>query len=256
MKSYILLITVIIFANFKIYAQLNATVSGQIKDKKTNEYIPYASVAILSENDKLVNGSITNNEGHFTIKGLEAGKYKITVSYLGYYAYQSNILIGKLNQYYDLGKIELERSTTQLEEVTITGERGEIAVGLDKKSYDMSNTIAQSGGSVMDVMKAMPGISFDQEGKVILRGSNKVVVLIDSKQSSLTGYGNQKGLDNIPAANIERIEIINNPSAKYDASGMAGISILFTKKKNNPVFTEVQVLLMDWERLQSVKMIC
>ena len=82
----------------------------------------------------------------------------------------------------------------------------------------------------MDAMKAMPGITFDQDGKVILRGSDKVIVLIDGKQSSLTGFGNQKGLDNIPAANVERIEIINNPSARYDASGMAGvINIIYSK---------------------------
>ncbi len=78
----------------------------------------------------------------------------------------------------------------------------------------------------------MPGVTVDQEGKVILRGSDRVAILIDGQQSSLTGFGNQKGLDNIPATNIERIEIINNPSAKYDASGMAGIINIVNKKEN------------------------
>ena len=233
MKRVIILYTIFFFACLKIYAQPNSTVSGQIIDKESKGNIPFATIAILSNNE-IINGAMSKEDGFFTINGLSSGKYKIQVSYLGYNTYQSDIIIGTLNQYYDIGKIELETSTIQLDEVTIKGQRSEINSGLDKKSYSMDNNIAQSGGSVMDAMKAMPSVSFDQEGKVILRGSDKVVVLIDGKQSSLTGYGNQKGLDNIPAANIERIEIINNPSAKYDAAGMAGIiNIIYKKEKQS-----------------------
>ena len=82
-------------------------------------------------------------------------------------------------------------------------------------------------------MRNLPGITVDQEGKLELRGSDKVTVLIDGKQSSLTGYGNQKGLSTIPASNIDKIEIISNPSAKYDASGMAGIINIIYKKEVN-----------------------
>ena len=88
-----------------------------------------------------------------------------------------------------------------------------------------------SGGSVLDAMKSMPSVTVDQEGKVLLRGSDKVMVLIDGKQSSLTGFGNQKGLESIPVSNIQSIEIINNPSAKYDATGMAGIINIIYKKE-------------------------
>ena len=119
----------------------------------------------------------------------------------------------------------------QLEEVVVEGQRATIAVGLDKKSFSMTDQIAQSGGSVLDAMKGLPGVTVDQDGKVLLRGSDQVAVLMDGKQSSLTGFGAQKGLGNIPAANIERIEIINNPSAKFDASGMAGIINIIYKKE-------------------------
>ncbi|CAN0585224.1 unnamed protein product, partial [Ectocarpus sp. 12 AP-2014] len=88
----------------------------------------------------------------------------------------------------------------------------------------------------------LPGVTFDQDGKVVLRGSDKVVVLIDGKQSSLTGFGNQKGLANIPASNIEKIEIINNPSAKYDANGFAGIvNIIYKKEKQTGLNGDVGV---------------
>jgi len=230
MRNFLLPIIFLFLTLAQLNAQTNTTVSGKIIDQESKEAIPYASVAVLSMEEELLTGHISGEDGRFTIAGLDAGTYKILVSFVGYNDYSTEVLIGQLNEHFDLGEIELLTSMTQLDEVRVLGERSEIAGDLHKKSYDMNSTIAGSGGSVMDAMKAMPGITFDQEGKVVLRGSDKVVVLIDGKQSSLTGFGNQKGLDNIPAANIERIEIINNPSAKYAASGMAGVINIIYKK--------------------------
>lgn len=211
-------------------AQMSATVSGRVIDQNSKAAIPFASVAVFSEEDRLFTGNMTGEDGRFVIAGLSEGNYQLRVSFVGYRDYITRVLIGKLNVHYDLGEIALDTSLTLLDEVVVFGERSEISDDLHKKSYDINDNIATAGGSVMDAMKAMPGITFDQEGKVILRGSDKVIVLIDGKQSSLTGFGNQKGLDNIPAANVERIEIINNPSARYDANGMAGvINIIYSK---------------------------
>jgi hypothetical protein len=144
----------------------------------------------------------------------------------------SGKVIGELNNIYDLGRITLDPSPEEIEEVTISRQQEAISADMDKKTYRMDDVLAQSGGSVLDALKGLPGITVDQEGKVMLRGSDKVAVLIDNRQSSLTGFGNQKGLDNIPVSNIESIEIINNPSVKYDASGMAGIiNINYRKEK-------------------------
>ena len=208
-----------------------ATIAGVIVDSETNEVIPYASVSILDQ-DQLVTGSISLEDGAFIVDGISPGEYDLSISFIGYENFVDQLLIGELNQNYDLGTIALQPSGIQLDEVVVSEQRSELSSGLDKKSFDLTNQISQSGGSVMDAMKALPSVSFDQEGKVILRGSDRVIVLIDGKQSSLTGFGNQKGLDNIPAANIERIEIINNPSAKYDANGMAGIINIIYKKEN------------------------
>jgi len=95
----------------------------------------------------------------------------------------------------------------------------------------MEANISQSGGSILQVMQNLPGVTV-QEGKVMLRGSDKVAVLVDGKQTALTGFGSQTSLDNIPASAIDKIEIINNPSAKYDANGNAGIiNIIFKKNR-------------------------
>ena len=209
------------------------SVSGQLFDAGTQETFPFANVAVHDfDNNALLTGAITDDNGRFEILDIPLGKYKLYFSFLGYKTTEQTLLAGGLNTVFDLGKISLEPSAENLDEVEVIGEQATTNSDLNKKTFNLTDNIAQSGGSVLDAMKTMPGVTFDQEGKVILRGSDKVVVLIDGKQSSLTGFGNQKGLANIPASNIEKIEIINNPSAKYDANGFAGIvNIIYKKEK-------------------------
>ena len=211
------------------FGQSEGTLSGKVFDKSTEEPLPYATILVQPKDSlardtlEMIAGGIAQEDGSFSLLGVPKGDYQVSVSFTGYQTLTIPVLMGKLNTNFDLGKLYLEPSTQQLEDVLITGERNVVSSGLDKKVFSTDDNISQTGGSVLDAMKNLPGITVDQEGKVLLRGSDKVAVLIDGKQSSLTGFGNQKGLANIPVANIERIEIINNPSAKYDASGMAGI---------------------------------
>jgi outer membrane receptor protein involved in Fe transport len=221
------------FISVFLAAQENITVTGQLLDGQSLETLPFANVAVHDFiSDALITGAITDEEGRFEILEIPIGKYKLYFSYIGYQSTEQDLIAGGLNTIFDLGKIELIPSAEVLEEVEVIGKQATVDSDLNKKSFNMEDNIAQSGGSVLDAMKTLPGVTFDQEGKVVLRGSDKVVVLIDGKQSSLTGFGNQKGLANIPASNIEKIEIINNPSAKYDANGFAGIvNIIYKKEK-------------------------
>jgi outer membrane receptor protein involved in Fe transport len=229
----ITLTVILIFVIAFTQAQVTITITGQIIDQETKETLPFVSVSVNDEaTNEIVTGTITDDNGRFEIKDLATGKYIVKITYLGFETVERKIASGGLNPIFDLGKIELKSSAEALDEVTIQAKRATVNSALDKKSFSLTDNVAQSGGSVLDAMKTMPGVAFDQEGKVVLRGSDKVVVLIDGKQSSLTGFGNQKGLGNIPASNIERIEIINNPSAKYDANGFAGIvNIIYKKEK-------------------------
>src|SRR4030042_2053714 len=215
-----------------LYGQGDAVISGKIYDMSTFEPLPYASVTITAGTEsKILAGTITDEKGRFTISGLSQGEYHVNCSFIGFRSAAITILIGRLNKNFDLGKIELEPEAAALGEVIISENRDLVTSVPDKKTCDIAGNISQSGGSVLDVMRNLPGITIDQEGKVELRGSDKVTVLIDSRQSSLTGYGSQKGLSTIPASNIEKIEIINNPSSKYDAAGMAGIINIIYKKE-------------------------
>lgn len=227
------LLLYILFCPILCIAQETIVISGQLLDSESQEPLSFANVALHElEDNTLITGAITNEEGRFEILELPIGKYRLYFSFLGYKTAERTLISGGLNTIFDLGKISLKPSAENLEGVEIVGQQATTNADLNKKSFDLDNNIAQSGGSVLDAMKTLPGVTFDQEGKVVLRGSDKVVVLIDGKQSSLTGFGNQKGLANIPASNIEKIEIINNPSAKYDANGFAGIvNIIYKKEK-------------------------
>jgi outer membrane receptor protein involved in Fe transport len=224
-----ILLFILSFAN--VFAQ-KITLSGKINDAKTKQSLPYINVQVKTfADDKFVTGTVTNSEGLFSIDNLNPGTYNITITALGFNPLKQKIFIGSASNFIELSTIELSENTQQLNEVVVVAKQDDVASKMDKKSYNVDDNISQKGGSVLQAMQNLPGITV-QEGKVNLRGSDKIVVLIDGKQSALTGFGSQTGLDNLPASAIERIEIINNPSAKYDANGNAGIiNIVYKKEK-------------------------
>ena len=212
--------------------QNDIVLSGRLTDSSTEEAIPYSTVVVKQDTAAdILSGTISDEEGRFVLRLNQRGNFVLQCSFVGYQSQTIPVLIGANNDIYDLGKIALTPEATQLNEVTVTGQQATVSGDLNQRSYQLEDQVAQSGGSVAEAMKGLPGVTIDQDGKVLLRGSDKVAVLIDGRPSGMTGFGNQKGLNNIPAANIERIEIINNPSAKYDAAGMAGIINIVYKKE-------------------------
>ena len=240
MKVYVKGIAIIAFVLFSqsvLFAQKNGlTASGIVHAKMDNSPLAYVNVTLKTEKDSaFVSGTITNEEGRFTITNIKQGKYTIEFSFIGYAIKHQSLFVGSLNDFLDLATIELEEDSQTLSEVVVTAKQDEIANQLDKKTFSVADNISQSGGSVLQSMQNLPGVTV-QDGKVQLRGSDKVAILIDGKQTALTGFGNQSGLDNIPASAIEKIEIINNPSAKYDANGNAGIINIIYKKNTQKGF--------------------
>jgi len=218
---------------FSTAAFAQVTITGRVLSQDDKEPLPYSTVAITKSNSNaLLSGTMTNEQGRFVLSGLSEGEYLVAVSFVGYNKWEKDITIGRLNDALDLGTISLIPSEFALGEVVVATQRQTVVSALDKKNYSTSDFAANAGGSVLDVMKSLPGLTVNQESKIELRGSDKVVVLIDGQQSALTGFGSQKGLENIPVSLIESIEIINNPSSKYDAAGMAGIiNIKFKQEK-------------------------
>lgn len=216
-----------------LFAQYNAvTVSGIVRDNQTKAIVPFVNVILKNTQDSsFAAGTISGDDGRFTLTKIKTGKYFLQLSSVGYVSGQQSLFVGNLSEFIDLGIVEMQMDTRTLNEVVVTGQADEIREKLDRKTFSVENNISQSGGSVLQVMQNLPGITV-QEGKVMLRGSDKVAVLVDGRQTALTGFGSQTSLDNIPASAIDKIEIINNPSAKYDANGNAGIiNIIFKKNR-------------------------
>ncbi len=214
------------------FGQNTTTISGIIKDKNSKTPLSYVNIVLKNEKDSsFVIGTVSNEEGRFSINSIKNGSYFLEFSYVGYLRKLQPVFVGNLTQFLDFNNIELEENIQNLKEVTIITQAEQISEAMDKKTYLISENIAQSGGSVLQAIQNLPSITV-QDGKIFLRGNDKISILIDGKQTALTGFDTQTGLDNIPASAIEKVEIINNPSSKYDANGNAGIiNIIYKKNK-------------------------
>ncbi|MHA8050468.1 TonB-dependent receptor domain-containing protein [Aquirufa sp. ROCK-SH2] len=231
MKKYHLIFILLFFAQWCLGQNSKITLSGTVVSK-VNSPIEFATVILKKSVDSsFVSGTITSSNGLFKLTDISSGNYIIYISSIGYESVRRPVYIGSISAFIDLAKIELNDSQTELTEVIVADRKDEVGQQMDRKTYKLENSVAQAGSSVLQVMQTLPGITI-QEGKLNLRGSSQVTVLVDGKQTALTGFGAQTSLDNIPASAIDKIEIINNPSAKFDANGNAGIINIIFKKNN------------------------
>lgn len=236
MRRFFILFCFSFLSTFGFAQVSKVTVSGVVQDQSKTK-LPYVNVVVKNSEDSVfVSGTVTNDEGLFSLTGISPGNYVLELSYLGYNTKRLQLLVGRLSEFLDLGQIALEESSTTLAEVIIEGSQDAVVETLEKKVFKVEDNISQSGGSLLGVMQNLPGVTVSQEGTVQLRGSDRVTVLVDGKQTAMTGFGNQRSLDNIPASAIKRIEVINNPSAKFDANGNAGIINIIFKKDVNEGF--------------------
>lgn len=213
-------------------AQSDRAVTGRVLDASTQAPLGFASVVVEAEDGReTLAAGLAEEDGRFLIRGLASGRVRVWIVVDGYRRAEVSALIGELSEIFDLGDIALERAEFE-ERITVTGEAVR-AAGVDSRVFRLDDGAGQSTGSLLDAMKNLPGVTVDQEGRVFLRGSDQVSVLIEGRPSSLTGFGSQRGLDSVSAANIESIEIIHNPSARFEAAGAAGIiNILYKEERD------------------------
>lgn len=233
MRNIIISVCAVFSLSTQLFAQVSqVSISGIVRVEFDQSPLPYVNVVLFQGTDStFVAGTISNEQGFFTLSGIKPGQYTLRLSSIGYNRVFLPLQVGRLSAFLDLGTIYMSESAARLGEITVQAERDAIQEQLDKKSYSLQDNISQLGGSVLQAMQNLPGITVDRDGKIFLRGSDKVAILLDGKQTAITGIGAQAGLDNIPASAIERIEIITNPSSRFDASGNAGvINIIFRKE--------------------------
>ncbi|WP_207422367.1 TonB-dependent receptor domain-containing protein [Desertivirga brevis] len=214
-------------------ASITGRISGTVLDSLTKKPVDYASVGLgRASSTKSTNGSITDSKGVFKIDNISPGKYKLTISFIGY---QTKVITGiettpgKPDA--NLGRILLSPSANALKEVTVTGQAAIIENRVDKVVYNAEKDATVSGGNAGDVLRKVPMVTVDQDGNVALRGSQNVRVLINGKPSGAVASSLADAMKMLPADQIKNVEVITSPSAKYDAEGSAGIINIITKKK-------------------------
>jgi outer membrane receptor protein involved in Fe transport len=231
-----ILITFIIFIGFAQNGKPSSgdgIVSGKVLDKNTDAPIEYVSVKIFSVKDSsIVAGIFTDTEGKFTLENLPYGSFYAKLSFTGYITKMvEDIQLSANMKVANLGtlKMDLEK-TGDLKEVKVTGQLDVLKAGIDKKVYNVGEDLSVKGGTANDVLLNIPSVELDQEGKVSLRGEGGVTILIDGRPSSMSGGNGRTLLDALPAGSIDRIEVVTNPSAKYDPDGTSGIINIVLKK--------------------------
>jgi len=205
------------------------TLKGFVFHNKADQPLEYATISMISRREgKTVNGTITDATGFFKIKNVDFGMYTVKVSFIGYESKNiEKVMIRPDNKIIDLGRIELEPTSEDIGEAVVVADRPTMTYKLDKKIINVSQQHTSASGTAVEILENIPSVTVDIEGNVSLRGSESFTVLIDNKPTVLDP---SDALSQIPASAIENIEVITNPSAKYDPDGTSGIINIITKK--------------------------
>lgn len=202
-------------------------ITGIVVDQDSGQPLEYATLILQSvRNPDKVTGGITDADGKFNVQTMP-GKYNVRVEYISYKTYV--LETQAFRESTNLGTVKLQVDAEQLEGVEVTGERTTVELRLDKKIYNVGSDLTVKGGSVTDVLDNVPSVSVDVEGNISLRGNESVRILINGKPSALSGLS-PDALQQLPAEAIEKVEVITNPSARYDAEGTAGILNIILKQ--------------------------
>lgn len=212
-------------------AAAQGMVKGHIIDKQTNERMQFVNIAVKNAGtNKMVKGAITDEGGAFQIDGLAYGRYDLVVSYVGYKSVGRQFTISADRRAANFPMIYIAEDTKMLKEVEVTGQRSQLKLEVDRKSFSADQIIAAAGGSASDLLENIPSIEVSTDGEISLKGNSSVEVWINGKASGLTSDNRGEILQQIPAESIERVEVIDNPSAKFSAEGSAGIINIILKR--------------------------
>lgn len=226
MKTITLIIALILTGSLIKAQQVNTTktISGTILEQPTKTPITYATVRV-KETTKLLAAAITDEKGEFKLEFNAADSVNIELSLIGYQSIVKTVKLTSTNT--NLGIIVLQPDAQLLNTVTVNGEQPSISLKLDKKVFLVGKDVLSQTGSSLDVLNGVPSVSVNPAGSVSLRGNSNVLILINGRRSGFT-QGN--ALDQLPADQIEKVEVITNPSSRYDAAGSAGIINIILKK--------------------------
>ncbi|MFL5739086.1 MAG: TonB-dependent receptor domain-containing protein [Flavisolibacter sp.] len=206
-------------------------ITGKVMDSSASQPLEYATVSLYAKgNSSPIDGTTTNNTGHFQLLNVAPGIYSVVAEFIGYSPVTINISVSEKNNIIDLKTVSLHRKAESLQTVVVTAQGKVIENKIDKMIFNAEKDLTSQSGVATDVLKKVPQVSVDVDGNVELAGNSSVRFLINGKPSSAFGSNIADVLQSIPASQIKSIEVITNPGAKYDAQGIGGIINIILKK--------------------------
>jgi outer membrane receptor protein involved in Fe transport len=231
MRNYFFLFGVIFLISQTLFSQQKTNISGIVVDGQNGAAMQFVNVVLLSAGDSsIVAGGLSDEKGAFRLTNIVKGDYLLRCKFIGYQELFLAVAVTGTERQMELGVLEISESSFSKNEVVIEVERPLMETSIDKRIFNVDEDLSSKGGTAEDVLQNVPSVQVDQDGGISLRGNSNVIILIDGRPSTLSGGARGAVLGGIPAESIERIEIVTNPSAKYDPDGMTGIINIVLKK--------------------------
>lgn len=209
-------------------------IKGKITDQTTKEVLPYVNIIVKDNSNNVLTGGITNDKGEFSVNKIPAGENIIEIQYIGYKTDSRKIVFTRKDATHNIGTISLSEDTSQLDEVVVVAETSTVVQKIDRKVINIGKDLTSAGATASEIMNNIQSVSVDQQtGAIALRGNENVRVLIDGKPTNIDP---SQLLQQIPSASIKQIELITNPSAKYNPEGMSGIINIVLHRNSNMGF--------------------
>lgn len=230
--KFLLSLIILLLSFFAGKAHENLAQIAGVITNTDNEPVAYATVILLNKDSVLVKGEITKDDGSFMLADIKAGTYILKIQSVEYQVYLSEHFSVEANETKLFAPIKLSKSVTQLNEVVVTGTKAVVEVHADKMIFNVASSASASGNNALELLNKTPGIKIDPDNNILLQGKEGVQVYINGRPSRLSGNDLTAMLQSTQADNIESIEVITNPPAKFEAAGTAGIINIKLKKNN------------------------
>lgn len=229
-RSTVISLFAVVFGCLNANAQLNnpGVIQGSVSDATTGNAIEFATVSLhLLKDSSLITGTISDQEGQFILKNIPEGEFYIKIGFIGYDDTTHSVVISSEQPMLVLDPLQLQASLTYLTEAEVTAEKNVVETHIDKRVYNVEKSIASDGGDGLEVLRNVPSVLVDQDGTISLRGNAGVTILVDGRPMAMDA---STFLQQVPASSIEKVEVVTNPSAKYNPEGISGIINVIMKK--------------------------
>lgn len=227
---FFLLITPILSSSYQAHAR--QVITGTVLDSETGDPMEFAQAALLNPVDSaMVEGGITDQQGEFRLEAPETGEYLLSIRFVGYHEGLHMVTISEETS--ELGTFVLESAATELGEIEVSAAAALFRTEADRRVFNVERMTVAEGGTTIQLLESLPSVQVDEEGNVSLRGSGNILIYVNGRPISLFSDDTESVLEQYPASAVEEVELITNPSSRYEAEGVGGIINIILKEERS-----------------------